>query len=148
MNGLVKLKLLFPNFVVLCLLYYDSTNVSFDDLLSFYNDDLPNSYLAPSELLRWKGKWERQGAEQLYGETIKVCNRDIFPNVYVLLCALPVTLCENERANSTLKNLKTSLRNTMGPEQLSSLSLMHIHYDFPVDLNNIVDKLKCSRILL
>ena len=44
------------------------------------------------------------------------------------------------RANSVLKNLKTFLRSTMGQERLSSLSLMHIHYRLPVDLDNVVDR--------
>ena len=130
--------------------------ISFDDLLSFYKEDLPTSFLARSELLRWRAKWEGQGAEDrpaTLRTAIKACDKDIFPNVYALLqlgCTLPVTSCENERANSALKNLKTYLRSTMGQEWLSSLSLMHIHYNFPVDLNDIVDKFKakCNRRII
>ena len=59
---------------------------------------------------------------------LKCSDPDYFPNLNALGCTLPVTLCENERANSVLKNLKTFLRSTMGQERLSSLSLMHIHY--------------------
>ena len=33
-----------------------------------------------------------------------------------IACTIPVTACENERANSVLKNLKPFLRNTMGQE--------------------------------
>ncbi len=48
---------------------------------------------------------------------LKACDKDFFPNIHVFLriaCTIPVTSCENERANSVLKNLKTFLRNTMG----------------------------------
>ena len=41
---------------------------------------------------------------------LQACDRDFFPNIYVFLriaCTIPVTACENERANSVLKKLKT-----------------------------------------
>ena len=81
---------------------------------------------------------------------LKACDKDFFPNIYVFLrigCTLPVTSCENERANSTLKNLKTVLRNKMGQERLSSLALMHIHYNLRIDFDDVMDKfkLKCNR---
>ena len=59
----------------------------------------------------------------------------------------PVTSCENERANSTLKNLKNFLRCTIGQERLSALALMHIHRSYSVDLDDVFDifKLKCNR---
>ena len=83
----------------------------------------------------------------------QACNKDFFPNIYIFLrigCTLPVTSCENERANSTLKNLKTFLRNKMGQERLSSLALMHIHYNLLIDFDDVIDKfkLKCNRITL
>ena len=55
--------------------------------------------------------------------------------------------CENERANSALKKLKSFVHSTMGQERLSSLALMHVHYDLQVDLDDVVDrfKLKCNR---
>ena len=64
--------------------------------------------------------------------------------MYTLLClgcTLPVTSCENERA-------KSFVCSTMGQERLSSLALMHVHYDLQVDLDDVVDnrfKLKCNR---
>ena len=74
--------------------------ISFDDLLSFYKEDL----LLSLHVLRcqWRVKWEGQGAEDrpaTLRTAIKACDKDIFPNVYALLqlgCTLPVTSCENE----------------------------------------------------
>ncbi len=79
-----------------------------------------------------------------------MCDKEFFPNIYVLLriaCTLPVTSCENERANSTLANIKTALRSTMGQERLSSLVMMSIHNDMPIDFDVIVDRFKlvCNR---
>ena len=44
------------------------------------------------------------------------CHEDSFPNIRTLLliaCTLPMTTCENERANSQLKLLKACLRSTI-----------------------------------
>ena len=38
-------------------------NVNYDDLAGFYEEDLPNSALVATEVLRWKVKWEGQSAE-------------------------------------------------------------------------------------
>ena len=53
-----------------------------------------------------------------------------------------MTSCENERANSTLKNHKTFLQSSMGQGRLSVLALVYIHYNFPVDLDDVVDRFK------
>ena len=132
---------------------YSATNVSFDDLVTFYDEDLPNLSLVATEILRWKAKWEGQDAEdrpETLRTAIKQCDQDFFPNMYTLLrlgYTLPVTSCENERANSALKKLKSFVRTTMGQERLSSLALMHVHSDLQVDLDDVVDrfKLKCNR---
>ena len=98
-------------------------DVSFDDLICFYNDDLPNPSVVATEILRWKAKWERQGAEdrpESLATAIQQCDKDFFPNIYALLhfgCTVPVTSSENERANSVLKNLKSFLRSTQGQER-------------------------------
>ncbi len=129
------------------------TELSYEDATSFFKDDLPSSFLVPTEVWRWRQKWcQVDAAEQpatLY-TALKACDKDFFPNIHVFLriaCTIPVTSCENERANSVLKNLKTFLRNTMGQERLSSLALMHIHYNLPINLDDVIDtfKLKCNR---
>ncbi|CAI6354384.1 unnamed protein product [Macrosiphum euphorbiae] len=44
-----------------------------------------------------------------------------------IVISLPVTSCSVERSFSTLRRLKTWLRNRMGNERLSSLGLINIH---------------------
>lgn len=43
-----------------------------------------------------------------------------------ILCTLPMTTVESERCFSTLKRIKTFLRNTMGQERLSALAMLTI----------------------
>ena len=89
---------------VLC----SATNESFEYLIILYDVDLSNPSLVATELLKWKTKWEGQDAEDrptTLRTAINECDQDFFPDMYTLLClgfTLPVTSCENERANSTL----------------------------------------------
>ncbi len=83
------------------------TELSYEDATSFFKDDLPSSSLVPTEVWRWRQKWcQGDAAEQpatLYA-ALKACDKDFFPNIHVFLriaCTIPVTSCENERANST-----------------------------------------------
>ena len=84
-----KLMNLVPS--VLC----NATNVSFDDLVTFYDEDLPNPSLVATKILRRKAMWEGQDAEDqpaTLRTAIKQCDQDFFPNMYTLLrlgCTLP-----------------------------------------------------------
>ena len=44
------------------------------------------------------------------------------------------------RSFSALRRLKTYVRSTMNNDRLSSLALMHIHRDFSVDLDKVMEK--------
>lgn len=71
------------------------------------------------------------------------CNKDIYNNIYVLLklfVILPVTTCTTERSNSTLKRLKSYLRNSMGENRLTGLALMNIHYSHVFDIDDIINQ--------
>ena len=88
------------------------------------------------------GRPEQRQREKSPAAAIKECDRDHFPNIIVLLqiaCTLPVTSCECERSASALKRLNTYMRASMGQERLSSLALIHIHYDQHIDLDAVVD---------
>ena len=43
---------------------------------------------------------------------------------------IPATSCSAERSFSSLRRLKTYLRNSMGQERLSSLALLHIEREY------------------
>ena len=88
------------------------TDLSYEDATSFFADDLTSSSLVPTEVWRWRQKWCQVDAAEhpatLY-TVLQACDRDFPPIIYVFLriaCTIPVTACENERANGVLKNLK------------------------------------------
>lgn len=118
-----------------------NASLSFNEIIEFYHDDLPNPTVILTEIARWKMKWLHQTSADrpsTLKSTLCMCDKDFFPNVHVLLriaCTLPVTSCENERANSTLANVKTALRSTMGQERLSALTMMSIHDDAKIDFS-------------
>ena len=58
---------------------------------------------------------------------------DSFPDICKLLeiiLATPVSSSEAERCISTLKRIKTFLRNTMGQDRLNALAVLSAHKDF------------------
>ena len=76
-------------------------------------------------------------------EAIKQCDRDIYPNIYILLqiaCTIPATSCECERSASALKRLNTYLRASVGQERLTGVALINIHYDTIISRDEIIDK--------
>ena len=56
------------------------------------------------------------------------------------MLTMPVTSATTERLLSVLRRLKTYVRPTMNNDKLSSLALMHIHRDFSVDLDKVMEK--------
>lgn len=70
-------------------------------------------------------------------ETLAACDPDFFPTIHrmvSLFTTIPVTSCEAERTFSTLKNIKTVYRSTIGQERLIDLMLLKIHADLPLDV--------------
>ena len=67
-----------------------------------------------------------------------------------------MTSCECERNASTLRRLRNFMRAGMTENRLTSLALMHIHYEQVVDLDTVVDlfaelhprRLQLSSVLL
>ena len=58
------------------------------------------------------------------------------------MLTMPVTSTTAERSFSVLRRLKTYVRSTMNNDKLSLLALpvMHIHRDFSVDLDKVMEK--------
>ena len=85
------------------------------------------------EVLTWTQKFV--GAEKPKNalEALIACNSLIFPSTYkllqILLQTLPVTTTSSERSFSTLKRLKTYLRDTIEENRLNSLALLNIHHE-------------------
>lgn len=119
--------------------------VNIDKAVELYNDDLPSPELVDQEMIRWRNKFAKVPAEERptsCAQAIRQCDEKSYPNLYVLLkiaCTLPCTSCACERSFSVIRRLRNYMRTSMGQDRLTSLGLMHIHYDMPVDLDKVVD---------
>ncbi|XP_041362805.1 52 kDa repressor of the inhibitor of the protein kinase-like [Gigantopelta aegis] len=120
-------------------------NMSIDEILRMYNEDLPSPEVTDLELKRWKMRYENVSPERrpsTPAAALKDCDGTHFPNIKTLLriaCTIPATSCECERSASSLRRLHSYARATMGQERLSALALLHIHYDKEIDLDRVVN---------
>ena len=84
-----------------------------------------------NEISRWTKKTEMLTEKSLQ-ETARVANKDLYPNINLvlrLLLILPVTSVCCEQSFSSLRRLKTWERATMSSERLCGLGLLHVHRD-------------------
>ena len=66
-----------------------------------------------------------------------------FPNIHTafqIFATVPVTICTCERSISSLRRLKTYLRNSMSESRLKGLALLNIHQAIAVDINEVIDR--------
>lgn len=119
-------------------------NAELSSVTQLYAQDLPSPELLQQELSRWKHMHVSKAASDratTCAKALKECDKLLFPNLYILLqlaCTLPVTSCECERSASTLRRLRNFMRAGMTDSRLSSLALMHIHYQHVIDLDAVV----------
>jgi hypothetical protein len=111
---------------------------SLEPALTFYEKDLSFRDEVRSEFLLWKQKWNREEKESLPKTAISAlekCDKDYFPNMFnilKLLAVLPVSVASAERSFSSLRRLKTYLRNTTSENRLNGLALLSIHRDITI----------------
>ena len=83
------------------------------------------------ECKRWMAKWTESSPAQYpdLETALRVATEASYPNIrlcmMVLLC-MPVSTATAERSFSTMRRVKTYLRNTMTTERLSGLGLLNI----------------------
>lgn len=101
-----------------------------------YRQDIPNIAGLDGEFALWERMWRDQQnvrADPIpdrVSDTLAEVDKHAFCNIYTilqLLATLPMSSASSERSFSTLKYLKTYLRNTMGQERLNGLALMYVH---------------------
>ncbi|XP_068209103.1 52 kDa repressor of the inhibitor of the protein kinase-like [Palaemon carinicauda] len=110
--------------------------------LLYWENGLPSPLSLTDELNHWKNRFsiENQLLTNLR-ECIRLCDPDIYLNIYELLafgCVSPVGSSTAERSFSALRRVKTYLRNRMSVERLTELCLMHIHHNVEVDVKAII----------
>lgn len=66
----------------------------------------------------------------------------------IILATFPVTTSASERSFSTLRRLKSYLRNIVGENRLNDLALMNIYRDIPISTAEVTDELalQCRRL--
>jgi len=117
-------------------------------LADMYNEDINcTADTAAAELQLWlrhlaalpDGKKPMNAVDAFY-----MCDGRTFPAIKKLLqimATLPVTTCSSERSFSTLRRLKTYLRNTTGDDRLNGLALLNIHRDVRIDISQVITEL-------
>lgn len=97
------------------------TRSKLDALVQFYaNDVFSNIDDIYVELKLWRKEMDRTNNHKALKSAITsldTCDQTLYPSIYQLLkilCTLPVTTCTPERTFSTLKRIKTYLRNSTG----------------------------------
>jgi hypothetical protein len=123
----------------------DKTLNEVKNIFQFYQADLPSSNLdiITAEFEMWQQKWKRISKEDRPSDVITTLNalipiKSFYPNfncLFEIFAILPVTVATAERSFSTMKRIKTTVRNSIGDKRLSNLALIHIHRDIATNLN-------------
>lgn len=117
------------------------------EFCNYHRQDIPNYAGLPAELLLWERMWKgkndrREDIPDSTDATLVQIDRGAYVNIYTItqiMITIPVSSASFERSISTLRNLKTYLRNTMVQERLNGLALMHAHREMELDLEKIID---------
>jgi hypothetical protein len=123
-------------------------NFTWEDIISVYNtysSQLDSEEEVRNEYYQWKNlckdiSRDRQPSSPL--ETLDVVPEHL-RNIRTLLwifSTIPVTTCTAERAFSSLKLLKTFLRNRMTDDRLTGLAHLYIHNDLQIDPSEVLDR--------
>ena len=94
----------------------------------------------------WCFQWKSRASNSTPLPDNLICSHphadaDIFPNIRVLIeigCIFPVSSSEAERSFSSLRRIKTHLRNRMGEDRLAALTLLNINSNLDIDPKEIV----------
>lgn len=115
------------------------------ECVDFYKDILPDPEHLSSEMTVWQKKWQSVNGDRPSSamDAFLACNTDFFPNIKILLrvlATLPVSTATAERSFSTMKRVKSFLRNCTGDNRLSGLALLSIHRNIPVNPTEVLDR--------
>ena len=122
----------------------DDWKPMFSKFLETYKDDLPEPRYLATELEMWSEKCHL--AESLPAKLTDVlvfADKLSFPNIYTafkIFSTIPVTTCTCERSISSLRRLKTYLRNSMSENRLKGLALLNVHREINLDINKVIDR--------
>ena len=116
-------------------------------ILNYYRDDLPSPDSFQQELKLWQHMWGNVavGARpNTLSDTLadsKSC-RIMYPNVTKIIhlfLLTSVTSCTVERANSSLRFVKSCFRGAMSEDRFNALVLLFVHKDIELDIDAVID---------
>ncbi|KAF0707053.1 52 kDa repressor of the inhibitor of the protein kinase-like [Aphis craccivora] len=111
-------------------------------LVKYYQEDVESYEKVVSEVDLWHRYLNTNNIKpQNALDVLLICNQDFYPNIYNLLhilAVLPVTSCESERSFSSLKRIKTYLRNSTSETRLNGLAVLNIHREVPVTEDEVI----------
>lgn len=84
--------------------------------MEFYSSEI-DKHVVLTELKMWKKKISLNNLKfKTAMDALLLCDKDLYPNInflFKILCTLPVSTATPERTFSSLKRIKTYLRNSM-----------------------------------
>jgi len=98
------------------------------------------------EFILWQEKWNLIPVENrpnIAFEAMMACDVKYYPNIHRMLklcVTLPVSTATAERSFSTLRRMKTYLRNSIGEDRLNGLALLHIHREVVITVDEVLDR--------
>ncbi|GBN91142.1 hypothetical protein AVEN_180820-1 [Araneus ventricosus] len=119
---------------------------SLDGAFNFYEEDLSHKEVVQSEFMLSKEKWSQEKPENLPKiaiSSLEKCDKTFFLNIYIhlkLLAVLPVSVATVERSFSSLRRLKTYLRNITSESRLNRIALLSIYRDIKISDEEVLDK--------
>ena len=119
------------------------------EFCDYYRRDIPNVAGLEAELVMWERLWiDRQNRgvaadiPDRVSEALAVVDQQAFCNIYTilqLLATVPISSATCERSISTLRYIRTYLRNNMTQDRLNGLALMYVHRDKHIDLDQVIE---------
>jgi hypothetical protein len=118
------------------------------NLWDFYKKIISDHQQFNSEYLLRKLKWLREKEDCRLSSEFKAflkCDSEFFPNIKKLLTiisTLSVSTTTTEKTFSTLKRIKSYLRNSRGNERLTGLALLSVHREINIDVEEVINIFK------
>lgn len=122
-----------------------ATNVEkFMNLINFYQTDLEelNQTILLAEFKLWYQYCLDESLHTVMEAFFK-CDINVFKNIFKLLkifITLPISTSTTERSFSTLKRIKSYLRNSTGQDRLNGLATMNIHLDINLSEEEVLEE--------
>ncbi|CAI6351591.1 unnamed protein product [Macrosiphum euphorbiae] len=118
----------------------------FKECALFYKPLLPNFDTFDTEIKIWQTQWQIVSDDdrpKCSLTTLSQINSDFYPNIkcfLTILATLPVTTVTAESSFSTLRRLKTYLRNNIGQDRLTGLVLTNIYRNDNIDIDEVINR--------